>query len=306
MGQQNAIAAVGYARRSTDKQERSIPDQQAHVERWAAENGCRVLRWYVDDAISGTSTKGRDAFESMIREAENGRDFNAVLCYDMSRFSRGGTNETGYYLHRLTLAGVKAVFTAEGIPEGDEGELLQGVKSWQARQFSAKLARDVIRGQLSSLKQNHCVQGGRAPFGYDRRYLAADGTVLRIIRYLADGRKREFDSQGRHVRLIAREERPGKTKYDVVRLVPGEPEHVVIVREIFGRCIEVDPVAKTETMYLPADALACLEADAIRRVNNGSLRLPEQLRKKIEIWLDCFSQGIMVYRVTNENDGHAG
>ena len=44
MAQQNGIAAVGYARRSTDMQERSIPDQQAHVERWAAENGCRVLR----------------------------------------------------------------------------------------------------------------------------------------------------------------------------------------------------------------------------------------------------------------------
>ncbi|MGQ9661873.1 MAG: zinc ribbon domain-containing protein [Kiritimatiellia bacterium] len=34
--------------------------------------------------------------------------------------------------------------------------------------------------------------------------------------------------------------------------------------------IEIDPVAKTGTMYLPVDALACLEADAIRRVNNGS------------------------------------
>ena len=31
----NNIAAVGYARRSTDMQERSIPDQQAYVERWA-------------------------------------------------------------------------------------------------------------------------------------------------------------------------------------------------------------------------------------------------------------------------------
>ena len=238
MAEPTGIAAVGYARRSTDMQERSIPDQQAHVQRWADEHGYRVLRWYVDDAISGTSTKGRDAFERMIREAENGRDFDAVLCYDISRFSRGGTNETGFYLHRLTLAGVKAVFTAEGIPEGDEGELLQGVKSWQARQFSVKLARDVIRGQLSSLKQRQCTQGGRAPYGYDRRYLAADGTVLRTIRYLADSRKQEFDAQGKPIRLIAREERPGKTKSDVVRLVPGDPAHVGVVQEMFGRCIE--------------------------------------------------------------------
>lgn len=31
---------------------------------------------------------------------------------------------------RLTLAGVDVVPTADGIPEGDEGELIQGVKTW--------------------------------------------------------------------------------------------------------------------------------------------------------------------------------
>ncbi len=76
-----------------------------------------------------------DAFEQLITTAENGRDFETVLCYDISRFSRGGTNETGFYLHRLKMAGVDVVFTADGIPEGDEGELIQGVKSWQARQY---------------------------------------------------------------------------------------------------------------------------------------------------------------------------
>ena len=31
----STVRAVGYARRSTDMQERSIPDQQAYVEKWA-------------------------------------------------------------------------------------------------------------------------------------------------------------------------------------------------------------------------------------------------------------------------------
>ena len=47
--------AVGYARRSTDLQERSLPDQKVAVERWARDHGFRILRWFVDDAISGTS-----------------------------------------------------------------------------------------------------------------------------------------------------------------------------------------------------------------------------------------------------------
>ncbi|MCC6319936.1 MAG: recombinase family protein, partial [Phycisphaerales bacterium] len=40
--------AVGYARRSTDLQERSLPDQKAAVERWARDHGFRILRWFVD------------------------------------------------------------------------------------------------------------------------------------------------------------------------------------------------------------------------------------------------------------------
>ena len=52
----------------------------------------------------------------MVAAAENGRDFESILCYSISRFSRGGTNETGYYIHRLKLAGVSVIFTADGIP----------------------------------------------------------------------------------------------------------------------------------------------------------------------------------------------
>lgn len=232
------ILAVGYARRSTDMQERSIPDQKAFVERWAKEHGYRILRWYIDDAISGTSTRGRDAFEQMIRDAEDGKGtFDAVLCYDISRFSRGGTNETGYYLHRLKMVGVEGVFCAEGIPQGDEGELLQGVKSWQARQYSVKLSRDSIRGQHSTVTIRHSTMGGRAPYGYDRQYQMSDGKPLRTIRTLCDGRRQEFDAQGRHVRYIDADVPLGKKlKSDIVRLVPGNPDHIKVVQLIFDMC----------------------------------------------------------------------
>ncbi|HOD83922.1 MAG TPA: recombinase family protein [Phycisphaerae bacterium] len=237
MSKKNVVKAVGYARRSTDLQERSIPDQQAYVERWASEHGYRVARWYVDDAISGTSTRGRDQFERMIAEAENGRDFDAVLVYDISRFSRGGTNETGYYLHRLKMAGVDAVFCAEGIPEGDEGELLQGVKSWQARQYSVKLARDSIRGSLSNLRQRRTRLGSQAPFGYDRQYIAPDGKVLRLLREMPDGSRQEFSPDGKLVRVLPKGERLPKAKSDIVRLVPSLPERVRLVQQMFDWCV---------------------------------------------------------------------
>lgn len=234
----NATRAVGYARRSTDMQERSVPDQKAYVEKWAAERGYEVARWYVDDAISGTSTRGRDQFEQMIADAENGRDFDAVLCYDISRFSRGGTNETGFYVYRLQQAGVAALFCADAIPEGDEGELLQSVKSWQARQYSVKLARDSIRGQLSHLTGAKSRMGSQAPFGYDRQYLTPDGKVLRLLREMPDGSRQELAPNGKLLRVLPRGERLPKARSDIVRLVPGLPERVRTVRQMFQWCAE--------------------------------------------------------------------
>lgn len=227
------IKAVGYARRSTDMQERSIPDQKAYVEKWAAQNGYRIIRWYVDDAISGTSTKGRVAFEQMIAAAENGRDFESILCYDISRFSRGGTNETGYFLHRLQMAGVNALFCADGIPEGDEGELLQGVKSWQAKQYTVKLSRDVIRGQISYVMKQNSTPGGLPPYGYDRQHLTADGKILRTFRCMPDGRKEEYGPDGKMIRTLESNEMVRKAKSDIVRLVPSTTDRVRTVKRIF-------------------------------------------------------------------------
>ena len=237
MNQHKDNAAIGYARRSTDMQDRSIPDQKAYVEAWAKENGYRILRWYVDDAISGTSTKGRDAFEQMIADAEAGSDFKTVLCYDLSRFSRGGTNETGFYLHRLRLAGVEAIFVAEGIPEGDEGELLQGVKSWQARQYSVKLSRDTIRGTISHILEKKSAPGGCPPFGYDKQHRTASGQLLRTFRWLADGRKQEFGPDGKLVRMLEANETVKKAKSDIVAFVPSTPERVAVIRRMFEQCV---------------------------------------------------------------------
>lgn len=238
MTKKNLIPAVAYARRSSDKQERSIPDQQAHVEAWAADHGYRILRWYVDDAVSGTSTRGRDDFDRMIERAENGRDFDTILCYDISRFSRGGTNETGYFLHRLKLAGVNVLFPADGIPEGDEGELIQGVKSWQARQYSVKLARDTIRGQISNIRERKSAPGGVAPYGYDKQHLTSDGILLRTLRWLPDGSKQEFGPDGRLLRVMEPGVNIKKAKSDIIRFVPSTPERVAVVRRMFDLCVQ--------------------------------------------------------------------
>ena len=62
--------AVAYLRRSTDRQEQSIGDQRKAIEYHAAEHGFDLLDYYVDDAISGTSSEERKAFLKLIEDAE--------------------------------------------------------------------------------------------------------------------------------------------------------------------------------------------------------------------------------------------
>ena len=66
--------AVGYVRRSTDRQEQSIDDQKNILTQYAQDNGIRLHKFYIDDAISGTSTLGRRAFQQMIQDAQNVAD----------------------------------------------------------------------------------------------------------------------------------------------------------------------------------------------------------------------------------------
>ena len=84
-----ATSAVGYLRRSTDRQEQSIPDQQQAVEAYCAQHGLTLRRCYVDDAISGTSAVGRKAFQQMMADAQQGGcAFGVIVCYDVKRFGR--------------------------------------------------------------------------------------------------------------------------------------------------------------------------------------------------------------------------
>src|SRR5437899_1970944 len=104
------VPAVGYLRRSTDKQEASIPDQTKAVQRYADEKGYRILRWYTDDAISGDDTANRLGFRQMLADAREERaDFKAILCWDQDRFGRFDSIEAGYWIHPLRQAEIVLV-----------------------------------------------------------------------------------------------------------------------------------------------------------------------------------------------------
>jgi len=103
--------AAGYVRRSTDRQEQSIPDQKKALESYATEHGLGLVKFYVDDAISGASTAGRRAFQQMIKDAQSSRrDFDIIVVYDVKRFGRIDNDEAGYYRHLLRTHGVEVLY----------------------------------------------------------------------------------------------------------------------------------------------------------------------------------------------------
>ena len=224
---------VGYIRRSTDKQEQSIEDQKNAISTYIAENGLRFLKFYIDDAISGTSTLGRRAFQQMIKDAESSpRPFDIIAVYDIKRFGRIDNDEAGYYRYLLRTHGIEVRYISENFNGDTTDDLLRPVKQWQARQESKDLSKVTIRGLLSK-SGSGCWMGGTPPYGYDLQYENADSKFLLILRYMPDGSKKVLNKQGKVIRTLARGESLNISKRDHARLTPSEPERVKVLERIF-------------------------------------------------------------------------
>lgn len=237
-GRPDTPTAVAYLRRSTDRQEQSIPDQKRAIEAYAAENGLRIGRLYIDDAISGTSTTRRKAFQELIEDAQKpGCDFRYVVVYDVKRFGRVDNDEAGYYRHILKLHGVEVLYISENFNGDATDDLLRPVKQWQAREESKDLSRVTIRGLLSKVKGGWWM-GGTPPYGYDLRYENERGEFLFVLRFMQDGTKEMRDEQGEPVRTLARGERVSISKRDRAKLIPSTPERVDAIRQIFRMAAE--------------------------------------------------------------------
>ena len=151
------MKAVGYLRRSTEKQEKSLADQKAEIIRYAAANGYEIVRWCTDDGISGDDTERRRGFLEMHRAATNGRDFHAIVCWDQDRFGWFNSLEAGYWIHPLMKAGVKLVTPSEGPINWQDftGRMMYAMKQEGKHQFLVDLSRNAARGQISTAKAGY-------------------------------------------------------------------------------------------------------------------------------------------------------
>ena len=225
--------AIGYLRRSTDRQEQSIGDQRRVIEGYAANNGYNVFDYYIDDAISGASTEDRASFLRLIQDAKQSDcPFQFVLVYDIKRFGRGDNDEAGYYRYQLRSNGVEIIYVSEGFNGDDTDDLLRPVKQWQARQELKDLSKVTIRGLLTRADGGWWV-GGIPPYGYDLAYYDGSGQYLCTVRFMQDGSKQVLDQDWNLTRTVPKGERLQFTKRDKSRLVQGPPDRIKLIKQIF-------------------------------------------------------------------------
>ena len=176
-----------YARVSTDSQEQlnSLTNQITYYEEMIKKNAAwTYVPGYIDEGLSGISTKKRENFHRMIDDAKAGK-FDLILTKEISRFARN-TLDSIQYTRDLLRAGVAVFFQNDNIKTIDEdSELRLSIMSSIAQDELRKLSSRVKFGHQQAIKDG-VVLGNSLIFGYikDDGRLVIDETEAPMVRQL--------------------------------------------------------------------------------------------------------------------------
>ena len=165
--------AVTYCRYSGghNQTEQSIEGQLRDNYEFAKRNGITIIEEYIDRAISGREFENRPEFQRMMRDSAK-KKFSYVIVWKTDRFGRN-REEIVLNKSKLKKNGVKLLYSAESIPEGKEGIVMESLFEALAEFFSADLAQKTTRGMRESVLKGNVI-GGTIPIGYrvkDKRYV---------------------------------------------------------------------------------------------------------------------------------------
>ena len=184
-----------YARVSSDSdnQLNSLSNQISYYTDFIKRN----LNWtfipgYIDEGLSGISTKKRENFNRMIEDAAEDK-FDLVITKEISRFARN-TLDSIQYTRQLLGSGVGVFFQNDNINTLDEdSELRLSIMSSIAQDELRKLSSRVKFGHQQAIKDK-IVLGNSRIFGYvkDGGKLVIDeeqaGMVRELFELYASGR----------------------------------------------------------------------------------------------------------------------
>lgn len=176
-----------YARVSSesDEQLNSLDNQVNYYEDLIKKNkNWNFVEGYIDEGISGISTRHRENFNRMIDDATRDK-FDLVITKEISRFARN-TLDSIQYTRQLLSSGVGVFFQNDNINTFDEdSELRLSIMSSIAQDELRKLSSRVKFGQQQAIK-NGVVIGNSRIFGYQKndKKLVVDEEEAVMVREL--------------------------------------------------------------------------------------------------------------------------
>ena len=176
-----------YARVSSesDEQLNSLGNQIGYYEDFIKKNPAwTFVPGYIDEGISGASTRHREDFNRMVEDAASGK-FDFVITKEISRFARN-TLDSIQFTRQLLSSGVGVFFQNDNINTLDEdAELRLSIMSSIAQDELRKLSSRVKFGHQQAIKQR-VVLGNSRIFGYtkDDGRLVIDETQAPMVREL--------------------------------------------------------------------------------------------------------------------------
>jgi len=194
---------AAYCRVSTDKDDQvnSLESQKKYFREYIDRNPFwELTEVYVDEGITGTSTKKRHSFNKMIEDACMHK-FDLIITKEISRFARN-TLDSIYYTRKLKDAGVGVIFMNDNINTLDpDAELRLTIMSSIAQEESRKTSERVKWGQKRRMEQG--VVFGRDMLGYDVRNgkLIVNEEGTKIVQLIFH----KFVNENKGTHVIARE-----------------------------------------------------------------------------------------------------
>ena len=158
-----------YARVSTesDEQLNSLGNQISYYENLIKQNkNWTFVPGYIDEGLSGISTKKRENFNRMVDEAAEDK-FDLIITKEISRFARN-TLDSIQFTRQLLGHGVGVFFQNDNINTLEEdSELRLSILSSIAQEELRKLSSRVKFGHQQAIKSN-VVLGNSRIFGYTK------------------------------------------------------------------------------------------------------------------------------------------
>jgi DNA invertase Pin-like site-specific DNA recombinase len=212
--------AAQYVRMSTDYQRYSIENQAAVIAAYAQMHNLSIVHTYRDEGESGLKIKNRLGLIQLLDDVRSGQaDFDHIVVYDVSRWGRfQDVDESAHYEFVCKQAGIRVAYCAEQFDNDGSmlSSIVKNIKRVMAAEYSRELSTKVYAGQCRFARLGFKL-GGRV--GYALRREVVD-EKLQSRGVLKDGDRKYITT-------------------DHIRVRPGTPEEVAVVRWIFQRFLQV-------------------------------------------------------------------